>query len=343
MVSNMQNIKKMNLFWLQMALSFGLFGWACSGSGDTHTPPGPRQTTETSDDRIGAKPAAKPKAMVFEGPGQMMPKEVEDFKIASSPRYFGPDNLFDLINGGAEIYAEFGLKKMVTADFRSDKSPKKTVTVEIYDQGSMLGAFGRMARFLTGRTDPSNVGAGLPTDLAERGLFGGTNITFFKDRYLVNITWLDESASASLEAMTSAARSALPAFAQAVAAKIPANPPLPGEIGLFPAEHRVGRTDAWDPGDAAGIENLGAGFSVRYGHEKTSWTLFATEEQKDALAAESKAKALQKKHADKNKSSFAAAGKRVVGYFTHDEAWTDVNAKAAAAQIQELKKAFEEK
>ncbi|MCP4676592.1 MAG: hypothetical protein GY854_13975 [Deltaproteobacteria bacterium] len=333
----MRNSKKRHLLQILMVLSFGLPGWACSGSGDTQPP----LESRPSPGKASVQPVSKPAAMVFEGPGEMLPREVGDFKIASNPRYFGPDNLFDLINGGAEIYTEFGLKKMVTADFRSDKSPKKTVTIEIYDQGSVLGAFGRMARFLTGRTDPSKVGAGLPADLAGRGLFGGTNITFFKDHYLVNITWLDESASSSLEAMTSEAKSALPGFAQAVAAKIPANPTLPKELGLFPAEYRIDRTDAWDPGDAAGIDGLGEGFSVRYGKEKATWTLVATEEHKDTATAESKAKALQKKHADRTKSSFAAAGKRVVGYFTYDEAWTDADAKVATAQTEKLRKAFE--
>ena len=64
-----------------------------------------KKETDLDEERT-TEPSDAPEA-VFEGPGEMVPKTVDGFEISSNPRYFGPGNLYDLINGGAEIYAEF--------------------------------------------------------------------------------------------------------------------------------------------------------------------------------------------------------------------------------------------
>ncbi|MCP4599361.1 MAG: hypothetical protein GY847_02300 [Proteobacteria bacterium] len=329
MTIRMLQLEKKWILWVLV----GLIGWVCSACSEQSN------KKESAVEAPSSPPVSK---MVFKGPGEKLPKEIQDFKIASNPRYFGPNNLFDLINGGAEIYAEYGLKKMVTADFSSKKHPKKTVTVEIYDQGTALGAFGRMARFLSGRTDPSDAGKGLPADLIDRGLFGGTDTVFYKDNYLIHIVWLDESPEATLESMTKEAGSVLPAFANAVASKIESNPPLPVELDRFPKENRIARTDAWEPGDLVGITGLGPGFSSRYREGEKDWILFVTNKQKDAASVKSKIESSFIKTENKNKTNMAIANDRIVGFTTRNKSWTDEDQKTIDAQIDKLKKSFEQ-
>ncbi|MDJ0762306.1 MAG: hypothetical protein QNJ97_04900 [Myxococcota bacterium] len=276
--------------------------------------------------------------MVFEGPGKMLPKKVGDFEIASAPRYFGPDNLYDLINGGAEIYAEYGLKKMVTIDYKSKTQAEKTVTVEVYDQGSLLGAFGRMARFLAGRTDLSTVGQGLPDPLKDKGFFGGTDLVYFKDQYLVHITLLDESPSATLASMKAGAKAILPAFASAVADLIPNDPALPADFGLFPAEHRIARGDAWEPNRVAGIDALGAGFTAQYKLEDQAWTLFITPPLEDSGAVERKAKASLSKAQNQGPRACERAGDRIIGFVSFDDKWTEKQRHIVDNQLKQLQK-----
>ncbi len=328
------NLKKA----LLTGVLLGIFLGGCSGSNEkkatteqkSSTAPGVKSSL---GEKVTEPPAPK---MVFEGPGEMLPKMVGDFAIAESPRYFGPDNLYDLINGGAEIYAEFGLKKMVTVEYKSKKVAETSVTVEVYDQSSPLGAFGRMARFLTGRKDPSKAGEGLPADLQDRGLFGGTDLVFFKDHYLVHITLLDESPTASLESMKKKGEALLPDFAKAVAEMIKSNPPLPAEFARFPAEHRVARTEAWEPKDTAGVDGVGPGFSARYNDGEKSWTVLMTEVLGDEQTAMAQAESLQKNVDDRTRNGFAALGKRIVGFTTRDDAWTEKDRAAVMKQISQM-------
>jgi hypothetical protein len=69
---------------------------------------------------------------------------------------------------------------------------------------------------LEGRKDPSSLGKGLPGDIAARGLMGGANASFWKDKYLVNLTLLDETDGATMETMSALGALLLPVFAKSI-------------------------------------------------------------------------------------------------------------------------------
>jgi len=280
----------------------------CSSEPNSKTPAISRDGVDA-----GAAPtaAAERAPMLFEGPGEKLPRAPEGWKLSGAPRYFGPDNLYDLINGGAEIYVGFGLVKMVTAEYRhADGS--LSLTAEIYDMGSPLGAFGRTARFLEGLVDPSAAGKGLEGSLAKKGILGDGDLVFWRDRYLVHLTLLDERPDATAGAIAAAGAKHLPSFAAEITAAIPADPPVPEIFAGFGADHRIGRSEAWHPEDLLGIAGLGGGFTVRYADGETTWTAFATEELDEAGTAAAWA-AARGAEAQGRTVVLKAAGRRLVG------------------------------
>lgn len=264
----------------------------------------------SEDEPARAGPAAP---MVFEGPGEKLPRAFGEMAIAAPPRYFGPDNLYDLIDGGAEVYTEFGLVRMCTADYASPRRQGITVTVEIYDMGSVEGAFGRAARFLDGRRDPSSAGEGLPSAWKGRGILGAGDLVAWRDRFLVHLTLLDESATADGDSIAAAGRELLPPMAEAVFALIGSDPPPPADLALFPATDRVARSEGWSPAALAGIDGLGAGFTVRYADGDLHWTAFATAALADEAAAEAAWKTVLGSEAPGRRIAARIAGKRLVG------------------------------
>ena len=298
-------------------------------------PATPSTAPEPEAKKPGPSPAAK-----FEGPGALLPREVSDFSLVADPRYFGPDNLYDLINGGAEIYTEFGLKKMVTADYRSSKRESLSVTLEIYDQGSLLGAFGRMARFLKERVDPGNAGQGLPKELEQQGIFGSTDVIFYKDNYLVHLTLLDETPTATMESMKEAGLQILPHFISAVSGKIPQNPPLPAELTLFPDEHKVTRSEQWEPKNLVGIPGMGPGVSCRYKTAEASWQLFATEKLEDPTPLLKRLKQENSEPIKAGRLSLNTVSNRVVGFTASGESWTQKDTAAAQNALKAYKRAL---
>jgi hypothetical protein len=291
-----------------------------SGAGATASP---SHTANGGGASAAAPTAEPPPAMVFEGPGEKLVRAIGGWRIAAAPRYFGPDNLYDLINGGAEIYMQFGLVKMVTADYRDAAKPGVSVTAEVYDMGSPRGAFGRAARFLEGRRDPSGAGAGLPAAFAERGMLGDGDLVVWQDRYLVHLTLLDESPQATPEAVAAAGAEQLPRIAEALLAGIGGETAPPAALALLPAENRVRRSETWQPERLLDVEGLGSGYTVRYADGENAWLAFATDELASVEAAEAAWKAVRSALAEGRRVAINAAGRRVVGVVQDGDAPLD--------------------
>jgi hypothetical protein len=303
---------------------------ACSD--DSPKPPPSRPPS------VEAPPPTTP-AMVFEGPGAVLPRAVGPWKIKPSPRYFGTDNLYDLIDGGADVFTRFGMTRMVTADYGDEARKQLTTTVEIYDMGGSKNAFGRVARFLAGRTEAAAAGRGLPAGLDGRGVFGGADAVFWKSRFLVHLTLLDESPSATPESMSATGREILPPFASAVAAAIADDPPPPPDIALFPAADRVARGEAWEPADLLGIPGFGEGYSVSYSKAGKTWTavsspvLSSAGDATEALSRVSK-NVVKGALPDGRRIALATAGPRFVGIV--DEGEPALGAARASALLAEV-------
>ena len=284
------------------------FASSCSSSDPGRKTP----AAESPDTKAAKEEPAKEPEMVFEGPGELLPRDISGWAISSPPRYFGPENLYDLINGGAEIYVEFGLEKMVTAEYRKDGVDGLSVTAEVYDMGGVLGAFGRTARFLEGQKDPSKAGVGLPEGMASRGILGDGDLVVWKDGVLVHLTLMDERPDATADSIGEMGRKVLPMVAGSILSRVEDAPSAPEVFGLFPEEKRMARTEAWHPTDLMGISGLGKGFSVRYTDGDVSWTAFATVEmdEKAVSAAWERAKGAE---ADGRRLVARPSGKRLVG------------------------------
>jgi Family of unknown function (DUF6599) len=313
--------------------------FSCNGTSDGSTSKQDiSPSLSPSQTGVSTSVEAKPSSWVFKGPGEMLPRKIGKWEISSEPRYFGPENLYDLINGGAEIYVDFGLKEMVTVDYQSRENQDMTITVEIYDQGSPLGAFGRLARFLDSRTDPSNIGDGLPSGIDARGLFGGSDAIFYQDRFLVRLTLLDQSATATLDSMKNTGRNVIPQFATAVSSRLPENKQLM-EFGAFPDENRIGRSETWETQKLAGIQGLGAGYAARYLKGDKKWKMFVTVALDDKSAAEALVKE-QKETAPDSRTELRTFNNRVIGYTVDSPEWTKLDNKETLEQLVIFEKAL---
>jgi len=109
------------------------------------------------------------------------PGDVSGWEPADTVQVFVGEDLYLLIDGGAEIFHEYGFDRVAACEFKGDSG--KMVSLEIYDMTSPEAAYG-MYSFKAGRNGKAvNVG----TD----GLKQGYYIIFWKDHYLVTVTGYD--------------------------------------------------------------------------------------------------------------------------------------------------------
>lgn len=67
--------------------------------------------------------------------------EVSSWHMTEKPESYYPENLFEYIDGAAEIYLAYEFKELIVAQQQKDQSDEN-VAVEIYDMGNETNAFG---------------------------------------------------------------------------------------------------------------------------------------------------------------------------------------------------------
>lgn len=104
--------------------------------------------------------------------------ELRNCKIADEVRVFKGDELFTYIDGGAEIFMEYGFKQVATANY-SDKNNNQ-FQVEIYEMTDSAAAYGAYTFYLNGEGKSFNAGT--------EGAFIDYYAAFWKGNFLTVIT-----------------------------------------------------------------------------------------------------------------------------------------------------------
>jgi len=161
-----------------------------------------------------------------EGSGTDFPM-VEGWSRPGDVLTYDADNLWEYINGAAELFVEFGVQTCRTADLASGDL---TVTVDLYDMGSPLNAFGVYERERPG--DPVTVpgaASGVVSAPYQALLLKGS--TYAK----VNAFEGELTDEAGLELL------------EALAASLPGDTSPPAELSLLPTGGRIAGTEGYKP------------------------------------------------------------------------------------------------
>lgn len=104
-----------------------------------------------------------------------------DWKPVGVPEHAVGEDLFLLINGGAEIYHEYGFNQAVLQEYQNDN--QKSINVEIYEMIDAAGAFG-IYSFKTGIH-------GKPVAIGQDAFLEDYYLNFWKDKWLVTLIGFD--------------------------------------------------------------------------------------------------------------------------------------------------------
>jgi len=109
---------------------------------------------------------------------------VQGWAAAGDPQIYKGEDLFLYIDGGAEIFHEYGFRQVITQEYKDTGG--RTISLEIYEMSDPAAAFG-MFTFKSSRL-------GKPVELGQGGRIEEYYLNFWKGPCLVTITALDESA-----------------------------------------------------------------------------------------------------------------------------------------------------
>ena len=105
--------------------------------------------------------------------------KISGWDLSGRPYDFAPQNLFEHINGSADFFLAYGFVSLKVAHYAPVSTPNDSVTVEVYDMGEKLNAFGVFQAKRSNKAPSLNIGT---------ASFGsGGYLAFYKDRYFVEI------------------------------------------------------------------------------------------------------------------------------------------------------------
>ncbi len=142
---------------------------------------------------------------------------VEGWAKDGEPQEYEGEDLYTYIDGGAEIYQEYGFRRVIIQDYKNAKG--KSVSLEIFEMESPAAAFGMFSFKRSGNGKTISLGAGAELE--------AYYLNFWKGRFLVTLTGFDE-APETIDGLT--------AVAGIVDSKILDAGEAPGLVGALPAK-----------------------------------------------------------------------------------------------------------
>jgi hypothetical protein len=143
--------------------------------------------------------------------------EVGEWERDGSPQEYRGDNLYEYINGGAEIYHDYGFTRVVVQDFKNKNG--KSISLEIFEMEDTESAYG----IYTFKTSFE----GKMVRLGSDGQLADYYLNFWKGDLLITITGFDEDEETI---------QGLQELARAVDAKIKIGGERPGLVSVLPEE-----------------------------------------------------------------------------------------------------------
>jgi hypothetical protein len=148
----------------------------------------------------------------------LLPDTIECWKVVGKDQIYNDKNLYDYINGGAELYLSYGFKKVINRTYSMPGQPD--IVVDLFDMGTSQNAFGVFSH--TRETVDKTFGQG---SQYTEGL-----LLFWKDHYFVSIM-------ASPHTVES--KKAVFSLAREIEAAISKEGPLPEILSLLPHQSLV--------------------------------------------------------------------------------------------------------
>lgn len=178
----------------------------------------------------GEKPPGK-YVSLFPEPGSL-----SGIEALSDIAEYEDSTLFDFLNGGAELYFDYGIVAVASGEYAigSDRS----IEVSLYDMGSAENAFGIYSNLRYPGADFLEIGA--------EAMVTAGSLDFWKDRYYCRLVAFDTD---------SATRAAMVTLAESTAANITGSGDLPDIVRRLPVDGRVGRSEKYFRGQL-GLNNI---------------------------------------------------------------------------------------
>lgn len=195
--------------------------------------------------------------------------QVEVWAQAENAQSFFPENLYEYIDGAAESYLSYDFEELLVVQLKK-KATEATLTVEIYDMGSPVNAFG----IFSAERYPENKAV----PVGDLGYLEEEALNFVAGRYYVKLLGFG---------LGEGTASALAAYGQKLAGAVTEKRAMPSLLRAFPQEGLVAQSEKYVKKNFLGYEFLHDGYVASYkvGGQDIECFVSAADSDKEAESA----------------------------------------------------------
>jgi len=178
---------------------------------------------------------------------------MEGWQFQEEPQFFSPGTLFEYIDGASEAYLSYDFRELVVAQYQKNGT-ETVLTLEIYDMGSPLNAFG----IFSSERYPDNP----DLNLGNAGYLEEEVLNFISGRFYVKLLCYNGGQETA---------NYLKQLAREVEARIKDKAGLPELFRLFPPEGRVKNSEKYIKKNFMGFDFLSHGYIVLYRQDQVEY------------------------------------------------------------------------
>lgn len=201
------------------------------------------------------------------------PSHLGGWRVVEGPVSYGPDRLYDYLDGGAERYLGYGFRELAHVRYQLGEDPLSCVTLDLFDMGGAPGAFGLFRSAL-----PPDA---TPEPWCAEGYSAATVAAAWQGGLYVH----GEADDARPELLAT-----LSAFLGEACGRAPGEAVLPAFLALLPAAGLVPQSERWVAADLFGHVFLPGGVTANYRIDGRDVQLFYSDLGSDKAADEALAK-----------------------------------------------------
>lgn len=162
-----------------------------------------------------------------------------------SPEFFSPENLFEYINGAADLYLTYEFEELAALSY--DGGGKRSLSIDIYRHADLRNAFGIYSQ------ERPQEGKFLP--IGTEGYYDSGLLNFFHGRYYVKLIGFE---------LGKEDEKVLTEVASGIAKRLGGDRAFPAALDCFPAEGKVERSERFIAQDVLGHGFLHGAYAADY-------------------------------------------------------------------------------
>lgn len=184
--------------------------------------------------------------------------EISGWQKTGEPEMYSPDNLFEYINGAAEVYLSYDFQKLITLSYSNTK--QQSFTIDIYQHSNSNNGFGIYSQEKPQEGDFLKIGT--------QGYYEQGILNFFKDRFYVKLSAFD---------LKEIDRPLLEKISRLIDNQLPGQPLLPKTVSCFPSMGKIENSERFILQNFLGHSFLHSAFVADYLIKDEKFQIFIIE------------------------------------------------------------------